>query len=98
MIKTNPIIDEKTKFSLTYNNIWAILLIIVSFVSLYFGLDKRLTRIEDKVDNIALWTKEHQQQTVSLSQRMNENVQIRDKEISEINQTIAVIKSVLKIQ
>lgn len=81
-----------------YSFFVAICVSVFAFAGIYFGIDKRLTRIEDKVDIIATWTVKHQEQTVSLSERMNQNVKDRDKEISVINQQIAAIKTILKIQ
>jgi len=98
MKQQTTIFDEKTKFSFTYNNVWTIILLVVTVVGIYFGLDKRLTRIEDKVDYISSWTKEHQQQTTELTLRTQNNVRERDQSISDIKETIATIKSVLKIQ
>jgi len=50
MKKQQPLFDEKTRFSLTFSNIWAIAGSVVIAVGVFTALNVRITRLEDKLD------------------------------------------------
>ena len=45
-----PILDADTRFSLTFNNMWALAGSIVLAASVFYALNTRITRLEDKLD------------------------------------------------
>lgn len=49
-MKQRPILDADTRFSLTFNNLWAIAGSIVIAASVFGALNIRMTRLEDKLD------------------------------------------------
>ena len=95
----------KQKDSITwlqFNNIVPVLVGLVmtafSISTIYWRLNSKLDLAIQKLDNIALIVQSHQEESKELSARMTKNVQERDNEISTIQQQIASIKAILKIQ
>lgn len=57
-MKSNPILTEDTKFNLKFSNIWALIVMTAMLVMTFGVVDKRITRLEDKMDVMIIAQKE----------------------------------------
>lgn len=65
------IINEDTRLSLKFSNVWPLLFAIVSTVALYFGLSMKIELLTQKVDSLSeikILLKEHTESSVPFRQ------------------------------
>ena len=53
-MKDAPILTEDTRFNLKFNNIYVLIVTTAMLVFAIAAVDKRMTRIEDKMDNFII--------------------------------------------
>ena len=87
---------------LQFNNvvplISSLIMTVLAVSAIYFRLDAKLDLAIQRLDTVVALVQEHKNESAGLSVRMAQNVKDRDKEISGIQQQLARIKEILKIQ
>jgi hypothetical protein len=94
-------INEQTKIDLSVRNFWAIIMLVVTVTSVYlwnnFRIASDISNIDTNIAFIKDGLNKHLEESKALSKEMTQNVANRDKEINKINETLATVKTILKI-